>query len=116
MKKISVILVALTLCTASFAAGKASPEAKANKVVSVVAIDPNLITGTVIDKNTKEALAGVVIVCDDQKAYSDLDGNFSIRKTKKASELSIRLISYSPITLKLNEIKDQCVSISLRQR
>jgi len=116
MKKISVILVALALCTFSYAAGKASPDAKANKVVSVIVADPNLITGKVIDKNTSEALAGAVIVCDDQKAYTDLDGNFSIHKTKNASELSIRLISYSPITLKLNEIQDQCVSIGLRQR
>jgi hypothetical protein len=116
MKKISVLLVAFALCTVSFAVGKVSPEAKANKVISVVATDPNLITGKVIDKNTNEALAGAVIVCDDQKAYTDLDGNFSIRKTQKASELSIRLISYSPLTLKLNEIQDQCVSISLRQR
>ena len=116
MKKISVILVALALSTVSFAAGKASPEAKANKVVSVEVVNPNLITGKVIDKNTNEALAGATIVCDNQKAYSDLDGNFSILKTKKASELSICLISYTPITLKLNEIQDQCVSISLRQR
>ncbi len=116
MKKISSFLIALTLCTVSFAVGKANPDAKANKVVSVVVADPNLITGKVIDKNTSEALAGAVIVCDDQKAYTDLDGNFTIRKTKTASELNIRLISYSPITLKLNEIQDQCVSICLRQR
>jgi hypothetical protein len=116
MKKISVILVALVLSTVSFAAGKASPVTKANKVVSVVAVNPNLITGKVIDKNTNEALAGAIILCDNQKVYSDLDGNFSILKTKKASELSIGLISYTTITLKLNEIQDQCVSISLRQR
>lgn len=112
MKKISVILVALSLCTISFAAGKASPAVKATKV----AADPNLLTGKVIDKNTNEALAGAVVVCDDQKAYTDLDGNFSIRKSKKASELQVQLISYAPITLKLNDIQDGSVSISLRQR
>jgi hypothetical protein len=116
MKKLSVLFVALSLCIASFAAGNPNPEVKPTTVVTLAKADPNLITGKVIDKTTKEALAGAVIVCDDQKAYTDLDGNFTIRKTKKASELSIRLISYSPITLKLNEIQDQCVSISLRQR
>jgi len=116
MKKISVILVALSLCTVSFAAGKASPAVKTTKVATVAATDPNLLTGKVIDKNTNEALAGAVVVCDDQKAYTDLDGNFSIRKSKNASELQVQLISYSPITLKLNEIQDGSVSISLRQR
>jgi len=116
MKKISVILFSLALSTVSFAAGNVSPDSKANKVISVLAVDPNLITGKVIDKNTNEPLTGAVIVCDDQKAYTDLDGNFSIRKSKKASELSIRLISYNPITLNINDIQDQCVSISLLQR
>jgi hypothetical protein len=116
MKKISVILIALILCTAPFAVSKASPDVKATKVASEVSADSDLITGKVTDKNTNEALAGAVVVCGDQKAYTDLDGNFTIRKTKKASELIVCLISYNSITLQLNQIQDKCVSISLCQR
>lgn len=116
MKKISILLIALSLSAGVFAAGKVSPNAKVQKVVSIVNASTDFITGTVIDKNTKESLAGVAVVCDDQKAYTDLDGNFKIRKSKKASELTVQLISYTTITLKLTEIQDGCVSISLRQR
>lgn len=116
MKKISIILVAISLSTIVFAAGKVSPDASVKKTISVTATSTDFITGNVVDKNTKESLAGVVVVCDNQKTYTDLDGNFKIQKSKKASELTVQLISYSTITLKINEIQDGCVSISLRQR
>lgn len=116
MKKIALALIALAFCHVSFATAKPSPEVKPTTVVSATKTDPNLITGKVIDKTTKEALAGAVVECDNQKAYTDLDGNFTIRRSKKASELVVRLISYTPVTLKLNEIQEQCVSIDLSQR
>ena len=116
MKKLTIVLVAISLCTAVFAAGKASPDATAKKAIPMVAASTDFITGKVVDKNTNEALAGAVVVCDNQKAYTDLDGNFKVLKTKKASELEVCFISYSTLTLKLNELQDGCVSISLKQR
>lgn len=116
MKKFTIALVAFSFCSLAFVSANPAPEIKPTTVATVAKADPNVITGKVTDKNTKEALAGAVVECDNQKAYTDLEGNFTISKTKKATELVVRLISYSPITLKLNEIQDPCVSISLRQR
>jgi len=65
-----------------------------------------LISGKVIDKQTGEALAGVKVHIKgtDTYCYSDLDGNFSLLvNAKPATEISIDLVGYSPLTLKASE-------------
>jgi len=55
------------------------------------------VVGTVLDNNTGETLAGVAITLEgtDQKVYTDLDGNFTIKEIKPGTyNLIISMISY----------------------
>jgi hypothetical protein len=64
--------------------------------------------GKVIDKQTGESLAGVVIEVDgtDIKVYSDLEGNYTITGLKPGKyTIKINYISYKK-DLKTIEIKD----------
>ncbi len=54
----------------------------------------NIIKGKILDKNTKEELAGVRIISDCDTVYSDFDGNFKIKYISDTTKLKINLISY----------------------
>lgn len=57
----------------------------------------NVITGTVMDKSTGEALTGVEVRIDgtDLKAYTDFDGKFSFEGVKSGNyKICTNFISY----------------------
>jgi len=57
------------------------------------------VTGKVIDKNTGESLAGVLVEIKgtDLKVYTDLNGNYSITNIDPGKyNLVINYISYTP--------------------
>jgi len=89
MKKISLIIAAFTLSFALSAAyaGSENPPAKPNCNIS----------GKVVDLESGETLAGVSVCVEgtDIKAYTDLDGNFSIEGVKPGNyNLVFSMISY----------------------
>lgn len=72
--------------------------------------DPNgvkLVSGTIIDKQTGEALTGVKVQVKgtDTYCYSDMDGRFFLSvNTNNASEITIDMVGYEQTTLKTKEL------------
>jgi hypothetical protein len=94
----TVILSFLVLST-SYATGTG----KKDKSKSVDTNAPVSISGTVTDRNTGEALAGVLIKIGESgtSVYSDFEGNFEVMVTPGDYVLSSSLISYEPAELKV---------------
>lgn len=88
MKSLKLIAAILLFSTAAFAGNDNVPELpKASTTIK----------GIVIDKVTKEALAGVKIYIGESNdaVYTDLDGNFEISNVKPGTHnISTNLISY----------------------
>lgn len=61
----------------------------------------NIISGKILDKNTREELAGVRIISDCNTVYSDFDGCFSIKHLSDTTNLQFNLISYEPDNLEI---------------
>lgn len=112
MKKavsISLVLVVFALSAMSFTNARVinNPDAKAS------------ISGKVVDNLTGEALAGVTVSIEgtDVKAYTDLDGNFTIKSIDAGSyNLILSLISYKNSfveNLKIKTSENGVVSIKL---
>lgn len=114
MKRIVLLsLVSLHLIVFQLSA---EPKSTANST-SVVSIENYAVKGIVLDKLTKETLAGAVITANNQKVYTDLDGNFSISNLCGIKcELKISMISYEDqiIDIDTNNIKN--LEIKLQQR
>jgi hypothetical protein len=116
MKKnhLVILCVSLAFLFSSFAqAGEnRSNETKNNSAVSTVAS----LEGRVIDKNTHETLAGVKIIVDGQKVYTDLDGHFVVTNvaTRKIN-LKVSMISYEDQIIEVDPQNMDAVQIQLEQ-
>jgi len=75
-----------------------------------------VIEGKVVDKNTLETLAGVKIMLNGQKVYTDLDGRFTISTfpTGKA-RLKASLISYEEQDVEIDLSTSNSLQIKLAQ-
>ena len=77
----------------------------------------SVLHGMVFDKLTNETLAGAVITANNQKVYTDLDGNFSISNLCDGKcQLKISLISYKDQIIEIDLQNSQTVQIKLQQR
>ena len=112
MKKLiatAILGVALLIGNQASAAG----EMPANSVTK------SSISGKVVDIKTGESLVGVAVAIDgtDQKAYTDLDGNFTINNVDPGQyNLVLSLISYKSSlveNLKVSAGKKEVVDIKL---
>jgi len=75
------------------------------------------LTGSVVDEKNNETLAGVAIVVDGKKYYSDLDGKFTIADVKPGKyAVQVELISYEPVSMDVELTKNQELQISLQQK
>jgi hypothetical protein len=69
--------------------------------------------GKVVDSESKESLAGVMISVSDYKVYTDLDGNFELEIPYDLSDDSIKIsyISYEEVELSVKTNKIQTIEI-----
>lgn len=112
MKKLIFALFILVASANMFAGQTAT-----NETLSTQAAVNNSITGKIVDKDTKEGLAGVSVVANGQKVYTDFDGNFTISNLCGANcELSINLISYETKTVSVNLAENNALAVDLKQR
>jgi len=95
---ITAAVLFMMVATSAFATGDKSKE----KNKSADSTAPVAITGTVTDKTTGEALAGVLVKINETGAivYSDFEGNFEVSVLPGEYTLTTTLISYE--TAKLN--------------
>jgi len=74
------------------------------------------VSGTVIDKNTGEALAGVKVVLDElhETAYTNFEGNFEFKNVKKGEyTINAELISYKNKSVKVDIDKSNDLKIEV---
>ncbi len=96
MKKLSLILVVLSLALVSFAENGDDKNNKNTKSESSTTTQGS-ISGKVIDQTTGEALAGVKVVLAGTQmvAYTDFDGNFVFQSVQNGKySLEVNFISY----------------------
>ena len=108
----AILMLALLNVSNLSSKGKAEAEAKATVSVSTVELN-----GIIFDKNTNESLAGVVVLVNGQKVYTDFDGNFTVKNVcNGVCELKISMISYEDRILRIDTRKDSELKIALKQR
>jgi hypothetical protein len=95
----TAVLMMLTV-SLSFATG----DKEKNKGRSTETKASFSLTGTIVDHETGEALAGVLIKVEETgvSAYSDFEGNFQMAFVPGAYTLTTTLISYEVTTVKLD--------------
>jgi hypothetical protein len=116
MKKshLSILCVSLVFLFASSAqAGEnRSTETKNNSGVATT----TSLEGRVIDKNTHETLAGVKIIVEGQKVYTDLDGRFVVTNiAPRKLQLKTSMISYEDQVIEIEPQNTGIVQIQLEQ-
>ncbi len=120
MKTLFILTLSLFVSISASADTDSKKSAKTNEIESISSVE-NItamhIFGVVLDEKSNETLAGATIVVDGKKYYSDLDGNFSVYNVKPGNyEMVVELISYEPITLVVDPVKNQIVNINLHQK
>lgn len=119
MKSVLVFTVSLLLSVSAFAnKGNNDEKVKETKSVALVEnVNALQLTGSVVDEKNNETLAGVAIVVDGKKYYSDLDGKFTIADVKPGKyAVQVELISYEPVSMDVELTKNQDLQISLQQK
>ena len=116
MKRTTGLVVFFAFIMISVANAKQNPSSE-SKAESVSAVT---LKGVILDKQTKESLAGATIMANGKKIYSDLDGNFelkdmNINRDEKCT-LTISLISYKDITVNVDLNANKNLQISLVQQ
>jgi hypothetical protein len=113
MKKI----LFLSILTLLFVAFQLSAEQKTASAASTnVEIHNNSVKGLILDKLTKETLAGAVITANGQKVYSDLDGNFSLSNLCDGKcQLKVSMISYQDQIIEVNTNNNKSLEVKLQQ-
>lgn len=76
-------------------------------LVNLAVSNPNLIEGKIIDRNTREELAGVRIISDCDTVYSDFNGCFKIKTVSDTTNLQFNLISYESENLEIIKIEQK---------
>lgn len=122
----SLVLMLMILTPAMAESYQANDQITANNQITanipITANNPvqtTAITGTVIDNNSGETLAGVLVTVEgtEMQAYTDLDGQFSIEgMTPGKYNLILSLISYKKSLVEDLEVKsgkEESVEIKL---
>ena len=121
MKKITVILLGAFIFSAvNVIAGNreanAKSEAKASQL-EITSIQSCILSGTIMDTENNEALAGATITIDGKKYYSDLDGRFNISALKPGKHsISVELISYNSSAMEVELQQNKNLVVLLAQK
>ena len=93
-KVLTAAVIFLLTTTSAFANGDKDKTKKNNKASDNTEMVS--LTGTVVDKDTGEALAGVLVKLEETEAsvYTDFEGNFELLVTPGSYKISTTMISY----------------------
>lgn len=119
MKLFLTLLASVVLSVSAMAANnfdnKKTNDKTAPKIEKTTEIEQ--VNGAIIDLKTNEALAGAAIYIDGNKIYSDLDGNFTLKKYKPGVyKVKVELISYETAEVEVDLKNDSSISIPLVQK
>ena len=116
MKKIICTLL-ISLCFVFAFAGNHNNESKSNETSTVNNIEHVNLSGTIVDLVNGETLAGVTILVDGKKYYSDLDGNFNIPLLNPGKySFLVELISYNNTKMEVEVQKNTNLKIQLARK
>ena len=119
-KPLLLIAASLLISISASAGYDNNSEKKTGEALAVAQVENASVlqlTGTVVDHRNNETLAGVSIVVDGKKYYSDLEGNFAIQDVKPGKyELIVELISYEPVSMEIDLRRDEALQIGLSQK
>ncbi|MFT3740927.1 MAG: carboxypeptidase-like regulatory domain-containing protein [Breznakibacter sp.] len=111
--QIFVTAAVLFFSAQAFAGNKNKPETTAGKTATSVAAPVNVcLTGTIVDEQTKETLAGVEVSVEGTqlKTYTDFEGKFSFDNLQPGNyKVVTKYVSYNKIesrevVIKANEM------------
>ena len=107
-----VVVAFVTLQANPEPAKSANPEPSVEQITSTYTL-----SGNVQDSHSNETLAGVSLIINGQKVYSDFDGNFSFTNVCEGNcELKISYISYQDKIVKIDVTNNERMQIYLQQR
>lgn len=116
MKRTSGIFLFFALIVCAVANAKQNPTTETKSESNPMAS----LKGVIMDKQTKESLAGATILANGKKIYSDLDGNFELKDMNISRDekctLTISLISYKDITVNVDLNTNKNLQINLVQQ
>lgn len=114
MKKIASLLTALILAF-STNAHEGDGNKPDNEIKSAAATYS--LSGSVLDIQADEFLAGATIIINGKKYYSDLTGNFNIPElTKGKHKIMVELVSYQMQEIEVDLSKDKEIKIEMKQQ
>ncbi|HBG42012.1 carboxypeptidase-like regulatory domain-containing protein [Limibacterium fermenti] len=118
MKAFLVLTVAVFLSfPAILAADNKDNKKESDAVATIEAVKTVQISGSVIDNESNEALAGATIYVNGQKYYSDLDGNFNLSNIQPGKhQIRVELISYEISETEVDIQDNQKLAIALSQK
>lgn len=119
--KIILSLIATVILSVSGYAGNdnGSKNKEAGNVTTNTEVKAATIqlTGNVMDTKSNETLAGATVYIDGEKAYSDLDGNFTFTDIKPGKhKISVELISYEKSEQEIDINQNSKINIHLVQK
>src|SRR6185312_14252308 len=74
-------------------------------ILSYTSYSQGVVRGRVTDKSSKETLPGVILICGDKNAITDVNGNFSLPVPLGKQVIKVSLVGYANFS-KTIEVKD----------
>lgn len=111
--KTAVITLALVLALGLSSFAKDSTVASSTNATSTSSY---VVRGQIIDFETKEALTGVAIEFNNEKIYTDFDGNFEVTNICDGKcEMSLNMISYRNKTIVVDTKNNVDIRIEMKR-
>jgi hypothetical protein len=81
--------------------------------MKVLLITIGIITGSVVDSETKEPLTGVKVetITENNITYTDFDGIYNIESKSDSVKLKISYISYQDTIISVGDMKDGLIEL-----
>jgi hypothetical protein len=114
MKKYLILIVVLALGSITLVASNSKDGAGVAKETPAAVV---MMTGTVLDAETGEALAGAVIEIEntDTKAYTDLEGHFTIENMQQGEyNVKVNYISYKETLISKLSLDTHANSVEIK--
>ena len=82
-------------------------------LLSYTSFAQSVVRGRVTDKSSKETLPGVIVICSDKNAVTDINGFFFLTLPKGRYVLKVSLIGYSTFTKNIELNENDTLSLSI---
>jgi protocatechuate 3,4-dioxygenase beta subunit len=116
MKKALIFTVLVLFASINIFASNDKTDKKSENKLNNSTAAVTMLSGTIIDQITGEALAGVKVVIEqtNQVVYTDLDGNFVFPAVKPGQyNIDVNYISYETVSIKNVNVETPANSVKI---